>query len=310
MAGTVFLFSGQGSQHPGMGVDLCEKYEAAAKVYKTASEILEMDVSGLSAAGGEEIAQTKYSQPLIYTLSMAVFAVLAEYGVKPDAVAGFSLGECSAMTAAGAMDLETGLSLIKLRAARMQSAAEKYGGAMFAVLGAPSETIEEACRAAEGYAAPVNYNCPGQIVIAGETKAAESAAKALSESGAKVVRLAVNSAFHSKIMEEAAAEFEKDIAGFPFAKPALPFYSNYSGDRMEIGSLPEYFKNQMKNPVRFSGEMAAMARDGFSQFVELGPGKTLCGFIRRGLKGAKSISVEDSASVVKCVDEFKTGEML
>lgn len=306
MGDTVFLFSGQGSQHAGMGTDLCRKYGTAASVYKTASEILGMDVSALSAEGGELISQTKYSQPLIYTLSMAVLAVLGEYGVKPDAVAGFSLGECSAMTAAGAINLETGFKLIRLRAARMQEAAEKHGGAMAAILGTPAQTIEAACRKAEGYVAPVNYNCPGQIVIAGETAAVAAAADTLAAGGAKVVRLAVNSAFHSRIMNEAAAAFRKDIADFPFQKPAVPFYSNLTGERLEVDNFPEYFQKQMTSPVRFSNEMAAMGRDGYTRFVELGPGKTLCGFIRRGLKGAKFMNAEDCAGVEKCVEALKT----
>lgn len=306
-----FLFSGQGAQYTGMGKDLCDNFKAAKNVYDSASEHFGYDVLKLSCEGtSDELAQTSVSQPLIYTLSMAAFAVLKENGITPDAVAGFSLGEVSALTAAEAINLETGFKVIKERAKAMQAAAENSSGTMFAVIGADSDVIEKACETASlstgSYVIPVNYNCPGQIVIAGEETAAQAAAQSLTDSGLRVVRLAVNAAFHSKLMAPAAENFYNKISKYTFSKAKVTVYSNTTGDKVEISDIPSYLKKQMVSPVRFIDEMNAMSRDEIDTFVELGPGKTLCGFIRRGLKGSAAINVniEDSKTAGKCLEKL------
>lgn len=302
MGKTVFLFSGQGSQYAGMGADLCAARPEAKKIYDMASEALGFDVLRLSREGGEsELAKTSVSQPLIFTLSLAAFTAAAAEGLRADACAGFSLGECTALTASGAMTLETGFKVIRERAKAMQRAAEEKGGTMYAILGASSDAVENACAEAEGYAAPVNFNCPGQIVIAGEEKAVTAAAQALSQSGAKTVRLAVNSAFHSRMMDGAAEDFYAVIKDMPFGRPSLPLYSNVTGGKYEIPDIPSYLRRQMTSPVRFSDEMSAMRSDGCDTFVEFGPGKTLCGFIRRGIKGSRSFNVDNPEALDKCV---------
>lgn len=306
---TAFLFSGQGSQYPGMGKELCENFAQAKAVYDAASEQFGYDVLALSCeSSAKELAKTAVSQPLIYTLSMAAHAVLCANGINSDAVAGFSLGEVSALTAAGAISLQTGFKVIAERAAAMQAAADSTPGAMFAVIGAAPETVEDACMSAcghrGGYAAPVNYNCPGQIVIAGEEETVKSAAQTLSDSGVRVVRLAVNAAFHSKLMEKAAVSFYNKVSGFKFYSPVTDFYSNITGEKAEISDMASYLKTQMTSPVRFSQEMESMSRDGIGTFIELGAGKTLCGFIRRGIKGASFYNAEDLKSVDKCMKAF------
>lgn len=304
MKKAVFLFSGQGSQYAGMGKDLCAQFPAAKAVYETASEIFGYDALEKSGSLSEtELAQTGNSQPLIFTLSMAALAVLEEAGAFPAAAAGFSLGEVTALCAAGAMDLPTGCRVVRARAKAMQAAAERSNGAMFAVLGVPEADVKAACdaQASKGIVLPVNYNCPGQVVIAGEEPAAQAAADGLQAAGARVVRLGVNAAFHSPCMEPAALEFYESIRNLPFCAPAVPLYSNVSGGRAAPADVPAYLRTQMVSPVRFIDEMAAMERDGFDTFVELGPGRTLCGFLRRGLRGAASCNAEDAKSVAKAL---------
>ncbi|HEX3027688.1 MAG TPA: ACP S-malonyltransferase, partial [Clostridia bacterium] len=219
-----------------------------------------------------------------------------------EAVAGFSLGECSALTASGAVNPATGFQVIRSRAQAMQKAANESKSAMFAIIGAQADAIEDACKNASGYVVPVNYNSPGQIVIAGEEEAAQAAAKILSGTGVRVVRLAVNAAFHSRLMENASKCFHDEIKDFSFSKPAVDFYSNITGDRTLIDDIPEYLKKQMTSPVLFSNEMSSMFRDGIDTFIELGPGKTLCGFIRKGLKGVRALNIEDVKSLEKCLN--------
>lgn len=309
MSKNVFLFSGQGSQYAGMGKELCENFKTAKDIYNEASENFGFDVLKLSCEGsGEELAQTAVSQPLIYTLSMAAYSLLRENGIAPDAVAGFSIGEVSALTAAEAIDLKTGFKVIKERAAAMQAAAESSESAMYAVIGLENEEVEKTCseigESTGGYVVPVNYNCKGQIVIAGEEAAAKTAAEKLGEKSKKVVRLAVNAAFHSKLMNSASERFYENIKGFAYGTPKVTVYSNVTGGKAEIDDVAGYLKKQMISPVKFSDEMAAMSRDGIDTFVELGPGKTLCGFIRRGLKGLPFYNVEDLKSFEKCLEAF------
>lgn len=310
MSNTVFMFSGQGSQYTGMGKDLCDNFCEAKRVYEQASDIFSIDVLKLSCEGtAKELSETKVSQPLIFTLSMAAFKTAVSEGANFDAVCGFSLGEVTALTATNALDLETGFRVISERAKNMQKAAEETSGAMFAIVGSDDITVESACKTAcekqGGYCAPVNYNCKGQIVIAGIEETVKAAAEILSDSGIRVVRLAVNAAFHSKLMETASINFFEAIKDYSYTKPSKILYSNIYGEKHEIENVPEYLKLQMVSPVRFTKEMESMHADGCDKFIEFGPGKTLCGFIRRGIKGVPFCNVEDKAGIEKCIELTK-----
>lgn len=311
MSKTAAIFSGQGAQYPGMGVDLREKYKSARDIYACAGDILGFDVASMSDTGSEEqLARTSIAQPLIYTLSLAAYTAARETvsGMgDPACVAGHSLGEYAALYAAGAFGLEDGFRIIKARSAAMEEAAKSCPGAMYAILGSDEDTVRAACEAVEGFVVPANFNLPGQTVISGEEKAAAKAAEVLAGQGAKTVRLSVGSAFHTKIMQPAAVRFKSEISGICFSPVKLPFYSNLTGGELLIEDYPDYFARHMTSPVRFVEQVAAMAGAGVSYCVEYGPKKTASALVKKNNKSITVYGVEDSASVEKLKEAYDMG---
>ena len=298
---TAFLFSGQGSQFPGMGKALCEAHPELSSIFDTASSVLDLDLKELCWNGSEaELAQTAVSQPAIMAVSLMAFEAAKLHGLAPDAVAGHSLGEYAAMAASGMLSLEDGFTVIKARAKAMQTCAEETPGGMCAVLGKSPEEIGAACSRASGYVIPVNYNSPAQTVIAGTPEGVEEACVLLSEIGAKTIRLNVSAAFHSKLMQPAADAFYESIKNVTFKAPSVPFYSNVYGDELkDFSSMPELLARHIVSPVLFTAELEKLSAQGCVNFIECGPGKVLTGLVKKTLKGVNALNIEDAASLEK-----------
>ena len=280
-----YVFPGQGSQYPGMAKDLYESNEVARMMLERANEILGFRITDIMFEGtAEELKQTRVTQPAIFLHSVVMARCLQDF--TPDMVAGHSLGEFSALVAAGAIDFEDGLKLVSVRAEAMQKACEMNPGSMAAVLALETAKVEEICSACEGTVIPANYNCEGQIVISGEKEAVEKACIRMKEAGAKrALPLPVGGAFHSPLMEPARAELAEGIEKTVFRTPTCPIYQNVTA--LPSTDPEEIKKNllaQLTAPVRWTQSVRNMAGDGAEEFVELGPGTVLQGLINKILR--------------------------
>jgi [acyl-carrier-protein] S-malonyltransferase len=288
------FFPGQGAQYPGMGKSVYQESAAAQQVFACASDITGQSVTDLCfESTKEELSRTINSQIAIFTCSLAVWEACKEQGFSFDACAGFSLGEYTALAASGILSLEDAIRLVQKRGELMQEAANSTDGCMAAVLGLPDNTVEEICAQMDGVVLPVNYNCDGQLVIAGTTEAVQSAADACKQAGARrAVPLAVSGAFHTPLMKDAAAQLRQFSQSLSFHAPTIPVYTNTTGQLLSAEDLPAHLEQHMVSPVRWKSLVQNMMADGHTSALELGPGKTLTGFARRISKQLTCQAVE------------------
>ena len=289
-----FVFPGQGSQFPGMGKDLYDRFELAKKLFLTADKILGFDISEIIFNGSkDDLKETKITQPAIYIHSVVLSKIMGEK-FKPEFVAGHSLGELSALTAIRTISYEDGLKLVSKRAFAMQNACENTPGTMAAILGLEDKIVEQVCEEINGKVVTANYNCPGQIVISGEIKAVEIACEKLKLLNAKrALILPVGGAFHSPLMESAKNEFKNEIELIKFNDPICPIYQNFTaGPVFNPFDIKKNLIEQITSPVKWTHTIKNMSLDGANEFIELGPGKVLQGLVRKILPDKESYSFE------------------
>lgn len=289
-----FVFPGQGAQYPGMGNDLYANVPEAKELFEKANEILGFSITDIMFKGtDEQLRQTNVTQPAIF-LHSVILAKSLGGAFNPDMAAGHSLGEFSALVAAGALSFEDGLTLVSKRAAAMQKACEANPSTMAAVLALPDEKVEEICASIEGVVVPANYNCPGQLVISGSNEAIDAACAKLLEAGAKrALKLSVGGAFHSPLMEPAKQELQAAIEAAPFAKPICPVYQNVDAKPYtDPAKIKTNLIAQLTAPVRWTQIVQNMIADGANEFVEVGPGKVLAGLVGKISRDVSVTSIQ------------------
>ncbi len=287
-----YVFPGQGAQFTGMGKDLYENSPLAKELFEKANDILGFRITDIMFEGtAEELKETKVTQPAVFLHSVILAKTLGE-DFKPEMVAGHSLGELSALVANGTLSFEDGLKLVSQRALAMQKACEIKPSTMAAVLGLEDKIVEDVCASIDGVVVAANYNCPGQLVISGETTAVEKACEAMKEAGAKrALILPVGGAFHSPMMEPAREELAAAIENTKFSAPVCPVYQNVTANA--VSDAAEIKKNlivQLTAPVKWTQSVQQMIADGATSFTEVGPGKVLIGLVNKIDKTAETFS--------------------
>lgn len=309
MGKVAFVFPGQASQYPGMGKELAEKYSAAKSAFEEADKALGFSISRLCFEGSEEdLKLTTNTQPAILTCSVAICRVLAEKGLQPDYVAGHSLGEYSALVAAGAIKFADAVQLVRKRGTYMQDAVPHGVGAMAAIMGLSPAVVADVCkRAAESeVCAPANLNSPDQTVISGHAGAVKRAVELASQAGAKrAVILPVSAPFHSALMLPMQERLEKDLRTTEFSKLRVSLVTNVDADTIETGEeAREGLIRQVSMPVRWEESVRLLIDEGVNTFVEVGPGRVLTGLLRQIERSVAALNVEDEKSLAATVEKI------
>jgi [acyl-carrier-protein] S-malonyltransferase len=312
MGKIAFVFPGQASQYPGMGKELADNHPAAKRVFEEADQALGLSISQICFAGSEEdLKRTANTQPAILTCSVAAYRVLAEKGIKPDFVAGHSLGEYSALVSAGALVFGDAVKLVRKRGTYMQEAVPAGQGAMAAIMGLSPAVVADACkRAAQGeVCSPANLNSPEQTVISGSATAVKRAVEIASQLGAKrAVILPVSAPFHSELMMPVQERLEKDLRQTAFSNLQVPLVTNLDADTVTTGDeAREALIRQVTMPVRWEESVRLLMDEGVTTFIELGPGKVLTGLLRQIERSVQALNVEDEKSLQATLEKIAQG---
>ena len=306
MSKIAFLFSGQGAQAPGMMKDIADFSSVAKSVFDTADKVLDRKISELTFNGSnEELNLTHNTQPCMIAAELAAYISIVEKGITPDVVAGFSLGEYSALYAAGVFSLEDVFRIIQIRADAMQEAVPVGEGAMAAVTKQDAATVQALCEEVDGYVIPVNYNCPGQIVVSGESDAVDELISIAKSKKIRTIKLPVSAPFHCNMMEPASEKLAEALRNIELQKPTIPCYSNVDAlPYQEEADIADQLCTQAKSPVLWEQTIRNMAADGVDVFVEVGPGTTLSKFVSKTLEGVQIFSVNSLENLARFIEEM------
>lgn len=300
-----FMFPGQGSQYVGMGKELADSFEEAAQVFAAADNISGYKLSSICFEGPQELLdQTVNAQPAILVCSLACLAVARKHGLSSGLMAGLSLGEYTALTAAGAISLEEVLPLVMKRAALMQEAVPLGVGAMAAVIGMDNVVVEHICSQVEGIVSIANYNCPGQLVISGEKAAVEEASGLLKQEGGKVKLLPISVPCHSPLLKDSARKFAEEVARVKFREPTVDVISNVNAKEHSALDIPNLLVEQLYSPVRWEQSIRYMMTK-VDYFIEIGPGSSLSGLLKKIDKTKVLGQIEDNKSLQKLLEKVK-----
>lgn len=307
----VFMFSGQGAQYAGMGKELYDNFSEAREVFDEADEVLGYSIKDICFNDDEKLGLTQYAQPAILTMSTAARKVLEAQGVRGSMTAGLSLGEYSALTASGAFRFNEAVSLVQKRGQFMSEAVPAGEGAMYAIIGLDKATVEDICKevrdSGAGFVVPANYNCPGQIAIAGYSEPAAAAAKLAKEKGARLaIKLKVSGPFHTKLLQSASDRLKPELEKMHVGHMNIPVYTNLTADVIPSDDdIVPILTKQVISPVKWDETIANMQKDGAEAYIELGPGKALCGFVKRCIKGAHIMHVEDVSTLHQTMEKLQ-----